>query len=125
MSDRPNPLSNVAAKLGPAWGALAGVIVALVPLGIITQAQADSIGVLGDSVVSGASIVGPIVGGVLAAALAVGQAFTQARVSKDDVTPVADPRDNQGRALTPDAPATPAQGSSLAPGTYSGDDLQR
>lgn len=100
--ERPNPLMAVAMKIGPAWGALSGLIVALVPLGILSAEQADAVSYLGDSVVSSTSVLAPVVGGVIAAFLHVLQSFAQAKVSKSDVTPSADPRDDQGRRLTPD-----------------------
>lgn len=101
---RPNPLGEIAAKIGPAWGALSGVLVALVPLGILSQTQVDAIDAAGDSAVDAVGVIAPIVGGVVALVLAAVQSFVQAKVSKDRVTPVESPRDNDGNVLIPAGP---------------------
>lgn len=98
---RPNPLGEIAAKIGPAWGALSGVLVSLVPLGIMSQTQVDAIDAAGDSAVDAVGIIAPIVGGVVALVLAAVQSFVQAKASKDRVTPADDPRDNDGNKLVP------------------------
>lgn len=102
--NRPNPLGEIAAKIGPAWGALSGVLVALVPLGIMSQTQVDAIDAAGDSAVDAVGIIAPIVGGVVALVLAAVQSFVQAKASKGRVTPVESPRDNAGNVLVPAGP---------------------
>lgn len=102
MTDsRPNPLSTAASKVGTAWAAASGVVSALVTFGVLTAAQGDAITVAGEAAPSTITGLGTIIAGVLPIVSGVVSSFRTASAAKDDVTPVADPRDNAGNALTP------------------------
>lgn len=102
MTDsRPNPLSTAASKVGTAWSAAAGVVSALVSFGVLTAAQGDAITAVGETAPSTITALGTIVAGVLPLVSGVVASFRTASAAKDDVTPVLDPRDNDGNKLTP------------------------
>lgn len=104
--ERPNPLSEIASKVGVAWSVVSGVVSALVAFGVLTTATAHAITAAGDALPStivalGTVIAGvfPIIGGVLAA-------FRTVAAGRQHVTPVSSPRDANGNVLVPVGRAT-------------------
>jgi hypothetical protein len=87
--ERPKPLTELAIWVGPVCGLLAGFVGFLVPLGFLSQDQADQINSLWPAVAAGLIPVISTTAGVL----------LQARLSRSRVTPVSDPRDNDGTRL--------------------------
>lgn len=102
MADRPNPLGEAASKVGTAWSAAAGVVSALVTFGALTVAQGDAITQAGEASPGVITALGTVLAGVLPLISGVIASFRTASAGKELVTPVADPRDNQGNSLTPD-----------------------
>lgn len=87
------PLKDAAASAARVWAALGGIAAGLAGVGIITVDQNTALqGVL-------AAVVALVTAGSTAAA-----AFGVRKQAEPLVTPVADPQDNAGRRLTPDAP---------------------
>ena len=108
MSDpRPNPLSEAASKVGVAWSAAAGVVSALVSFGALTAAQGDAVTAAGQAAEGTVTAVGTVLAGVLPLIAGIVSAFRTTSAAREHVTPVVDPRDNAGRALTPDVPLAP------------------
>jgi hypothetical protein len=121
--DRPNPLGAVAQKVGVAWSAAAAVLGAAVSFGVLSAAQAEALNAVGMALPGAIVALGTIAGAVIPLLGGVAAAFGVAKVGKHEVTPVADPRDDQGRALTPDRVAAdppdgpqPTGGVSNTPG---------
>lgn len=110
MSDnRPNPLQEIASKVGVAWSVASGVISALVAFGVLSAATANTVTAAGDAlpgtiVALGTVIAGiaPIIGGIVAA-------FRTVAHGRDHVTPISDPRgiDPVSGKLVRLVPATP------------------
>ena len=113
--DRPNPLKDVAAKVGMAVASLMGIVGALVQFGVWTAAQGQAVTDLGNALPGAIEAVGVVVGGLVPLASAVWAAFHVAARGKDQVTPVASPRDNDGNPLVPVVPTAGRH--------YSDDDL--
>lgn len=110
---RPNPLSEVASKVGVAWAAASGVVGALVTFGALTVAQGDAVTAAGAALEDSTTALGTVVGGLMPLIGAVVAAFRTTAAARDHVTPVTDPRDNAGHALTP-GPA----GTTVLPGEH-------
>jgi hypothetical protein len=102
--DRPNPLKNAASKVGTAWAAASGVVSALVTFGVLSAAQGEAITLAGAEAQNTVTADGTVVAGVLPLITGVVASFRTVAAAKDDVTPVASPRDNLGNVLTPDVP---------------------
>lgn len=101
MNDRPNPLAEVASKVGVAWSAAGGLISALVTFGVLTAAQGDAVTAAGAAAEGTVTALGTVIAGVLPLIAGIVSAFRTAAAGKDKVTPVDDPRDNAGNPLTP------------------------
>lgn len=99
---RPNPLGQAASKIGVAWAAASGVVGALVTFGVLTAAQGDAVTAAGQAAESTTTALGTVIGGVIPLIGAIVTAFRTTAGAKDQVTPIADPRNNAGVALTPD-----------------------
>lgn len=106
LSSRPRPIKAAASKLSTVLGSLGALAAALASWGVVTAAQHDALnGLLG--------LLGVVAPGVIAAATAVLTAFGVVRSSEPLVTPLKDPRNNAGAALT--APSPPGDfGSGVA-----------
>lgn len=89
---RPTPLDDAASRVAKVVGTLSALLTAVSGAGIalITVEQADAVTAL----LGAAPGLVALAGGVLAA-------FRVRDIAKPDVTPVADPRDNQGNVLVP------------------------
>lgn len=89
---RPTPLDDAASRVAKVVGTLSALVTAVSGAGIalITVEQATALTAL-----LGAAP------GIVALAGAAYAAFRVRDAAKPDVTPVADPRDNQGNALVP------------------------
>lgn len=107
-----NPLSDVAKKIGTGWSAIAGVVGALVTYGVLSGAQGDAITAVGAQAQDTVTAFGTVLGGVLPLISGVIAAFSTAKTGERHVTPIADPRNNDGQKLTPDAasPRVPGDG---------------
>lgn len=116
--ERPNPLREVASKVGTAWSAVSAVIGAAVSFGLLTAAQAEALADTGEALPGVIMALGTIAGAVIPLLGGIVASFQTVKVGKDHVTPVSSPRDNDGNVLTPDvvAPVVDAD----APGTTSG-----
>lgn len=99
--ERPNPLGTAASKVGTAWSAAAGVVSALVAFGALSVAQADAITAVGETAPGVITAVGTLIAGVLPLISGLVASFRTVAAAKDEVTPVADPRDGLGNLLTP------------------------
>lgn len=92
LSERPRPLADAASRLSTVLGILGGLVTGLVGFGILTAAQGDAItGLLG------------LVPGLLTAVFTALGAFGVVRAGEPQVTPLSDPRDDEGRSLRPSA----------------------
>lgn len=100
--DRPNPLKDAASKVGTAWGAVSGLVSALVAFGALTAAQGDAITALGETAPSTITAIGTVIAGVLPVLSALIASFGTASAAKKNVTPVEAPMDNYGNKLTPE-----------------------
>lgn len=116
--ERPNPLREVANKVGTAWSAVSAVIGAAVSFGLLTAAQAEALADTGEALPGVIMALGTIAGAVIPLLGGIVASFQTVKVGKDHVTPVSSPRDNDGNVLTPDvvAPVVDAD----VPGTTSG-----
>lgn len=101
--DRVNPLKEAAQKVGLAAGAIVGVIGALVSYGVLSVAQGDALTAVAAAAQDTTTAAGTVVGGFIPLIAAVVAAFTTTSAAKDHVTPVKDPRNDAGQALTPAA----------------------
>lgn len=99
-----NPLTEIASKIGTGWSALSGVIGALVSYGVLSGAQGEALTAAGAQAQDTVTAFGTVLGGVLPLIAGVVSAFSTAKVGEGKVTPVADPRANDGTPLVP-APA--------------------
>lgn len=88
--DRPNPLENAARRATKIAGTVGALATALAGAGIslITVEQASALTALAGAAPGLVTLVG-----------VAWAAFGTARLAKPEVTPVADPRDNQGNTL--------------------------
>jgi hypothetical protein len=102
MAERPNPLGEAASKVGTAWSAAAGVVSALVTFGALTVAQGNAIAQAGEASPGVVTAIGTVLAGALPLISGIIASFRTASAGKELVTPVVDPRDNQGNPLTPD-----------------------
>ena len=98
-SYRPNPLAEAASKVGTAWSAAAGVIGSLVAFGGLTVAQGAAITEAGAQLSPTVTAVGVIVAGVTPLISGIVASFRTASAARDHVTPMADPRADDGTAL--------------------------
>jgi len=94
---RPEPLHDAATDVATTQGTWMGVVTALVSAGVITASTGQLI----------TALLGLIPGILAIVATAIGAAGT-ARAARPKVTPVTDPRNNDGTPLVPDlAPPAP------------------
>lgn len=107
---RPNPLSDAASKVGTAWSAAAAVVAYLVTSGALTLAQGEAIVAAGEAAPEIITQVGGVVAGLIALGGGIVSAFRSTGAAKDQVTPIRDPRNDAGQALTPDAVVTVSTG---------------
>jgi hypothetical protein len=112
--ERPNPLREVANKVGTAWSAVAAVVGAATSFGLLTSAQAEALAATGEALPGIVLALGTIAGALIPLAGGIVASFSTVKVAKDHVTPVSDPRDNEGNKLTPDVVA-PVAGPEVAP----------
>lgn len=97
--DRPNPLSEAASKVGVAWSAAGGIVSALVSFGLLTSVQGDAVTAAGAAAEGTVTAVGTVLAGVLPLIAGVVASFRTASAGREHVTPVASPRDHEGRPL--------------------------
>lgn len=114
MADQLNPLKEVAAKIGTAWAAVAGVLGATVSFGVLSAAQADAINAAGTAIPGSLVAIGTVVGAFVPLVGAIIASFHTANAGANHVTPVANPRNNLGQALVPVGSIAPATGAHLA-----------
>lgn len=98
-TDRPNPLRDAATKAGAAWASLAGLVSLAGTYGLLSGAQVDAIGAVGEQLPEWLLTVGPVAGAVVAAGATLVGSFGTAREARKDVTPNRDPRDHDGTPL--------------------------
>lgn len=90
IDERPRPLVDAATWVARVTGLVGTVVTALAGWGIVTAAQGDAVtGLLG------------AIPGVVTLVATVLAAFGVVRRAEPQVTPLSDPRDNQGQALRP------------------------
>lgn len=104
-SDRPNPLGEVASKVGTAWSVAAGLVGALVTYGFLSTAQAGAINAAGSALPDTITGLGTVIAGIVPLIGGVVASFRTATAGREHVTPVSSPRDNDGNRLTLDDPA--------------------
>ena len=105
VENRPNPLGEVASKVGVAWSAAGGLVSALVTFGALTAAQGDAVTAAGNAAEGTVTAFGTVIAGVLPLIAGVVSSFRTASAAREHVTPVVDPRDAAGRPLAPALPA--------------------
>lgn len=94
-SENRNPLRPIAVRVGTIVGVLSAVATSLTGYGVINSVQGDAaVGLLG------------AIPGVITLAGTLFAAFHTARQGEDKVTPVADPRADDGTRLVPARPGT-------------------
>lgn len=98
---RPNPLGEAASRTGAAWSILSGVVSALVAYGVLTVTQATAINAAGEAISPAVTAVGTVVAGLMPVISGLVSAFRTATAGRELVTPVADPRANDGTPLVP------------------------
>lgn len=87
--ERPRPLRDAASRLSQVLGIAGALITGLVGWGVLTAAQGDAVtGLLG------------LIPGVVTAVVAVLSAFGVVRAGEPQVTPLSDPRDDDGTPLS-------------------------
>lgn len=101
MDNRPNPLGAVASKVGGAWAAISGVVSALVAFGVLSGVQADAVTAAGEAAPGTITALGTVIAGVLPIISGVVAAFRTASAGKEVVTPMSDPRADDGTPLAP------------------------
>lgn len=99
--ERPNPLKEVANKVGVAWATAASVVGMLVTFGVFTAAQGNAVSAVGDAIPGTIEALGIIAGGLVPLVGGVVAAFRTVAAGRDHVTPVSSPRDNDGNVLVP------------------------
>lgn len=100
MTDtRPNPLGEVASKVGVAWAAAGGVVSALATFGVLSSVQASAIQAAGEAAPGTITAVGTVIAGILPLVTGIVSAFRTASAGKEKVTPVSDPRADDGTRL--------------------------
>lgn len=102
VENRPNPLSEVASKVGVAWSAAGGLVSALVTFGALTAAQGDAVTAAGSAAEGTVTALGTVIAGVLPLVSGIVAAFRTASAGKEKVTPISDPRNDAGQRLTID-----------------------
>lgn len=118
MTDnRPNPLGEIASKVGVAWSAAGGLVSALVAFGALTAAQGDAVTAAGAQAENTVTALGTVIAGVLPLVAGVVAAFRTASAGKEKVTPVVDPRAADGTPLVP----APVGATPRVPGDGIGD----
>ena len=103
--DRPNPLKDVAARIGAIWAGLSAIVGLAVTFGIFTAAQGAAINNLGTAIPNVIVALGVIAGTVIPLVGSLVAAFHVAARGKDKVTPVISPMNNEGELLVPMLPA--------------------
>lgn len=92
LAERPRPLRDAASRLSTVLGVIGGIATALVGFGVLTAAQGDAVlGLLG------------LVPGLFTSVFTALAAFGVVRAGEPQVTPLSDPRDDEGRRLLPAA----------------------
>lgn len=100
-NDRPNPLGEAASRTGAAWAAASGLVGALVTFGVLSAAQANAVTAAGDALPTTITAIGTLIAGVMPIVAGLISAFRTAAVARNHVTPIRDPRDDQGNPLSP------------------------
>ena len=98
-TDRPNPLKDIATKVGAGWAAAAGVVGALGSYGLLTSVQTDAVVAVGEALDDTVLALGVVAGGVLPLVTALVAAFGTAAKGEKVATPSADPVDVDGVPL--------------------------
>lgn len=91
---RPNPLGEAASHTGAAWSIVSGIVGALVGYGALTVTQATAIA-------PAVTAVGTVVAGLMPVISGLVSAYRTASAGREHVTPMADPRANDGTPLIP------------------------
>jgi len=91
MPDRPNPLNEVASKVGAAWSAIAGLVGALVAFGVLTAAQGQAITAVGEVAPTVVTALGTLVAGLMPLIGGLVASFRTVKVGREYVTPISDP----------------------------------
>lgn len=120
MADRPKPISDAVKYVGSGVSALLGVVNALVVMGVISHEQAAQLDALGYAVNDAtfpladvATTTVGVVSGLVTLVAGVLASFGVAKTAESRVTPVEDPRNNDGQRLVA-TPVTPLGGSDTA-----------
>lgn len=90
MTPDRNPLRSVAATVAKVTGLLATLVTALAGYGIVTAVQGDAVTGLLGAIPGVVTLIGTVIA-----------AFQTATKGEEQVTPVADPRANDGTPLVP------------------------
>lgn len=96
------PLSAAAKKVAALVAPLSGVVSALVAYGALTAVQADAVNGALSSISPTIVAVGTVIAGLAPIVASLAAAFGTASAARPDVTPTADPRDDDGVRLTPE-----------------------
>lgn len=100
-TDRPSPIDQAVKSVGTGVSAILAVVTFLVQYGVFTPDQQQAINDAGQVVISQANPLAAVVSAICVAIAGVVASFAAGKTAKTKVTPVADPRDNDGRPLTP------------------------
>lgn len=100
-SARPQPIMDAFKSAGVALHSLAGVVVTLVTLGVLSTTQAESLTGLLDYGAENAQVLGSVVAGGATIVMGLIASFAQGKTAQARVTPIEDPRDNDGTPLVP------------------------
>lgn len=100
-SARPQPIIDAFKSVGVALSGLGGVVTTLVTLGVLSTDQGDSVTDLLNYGVSNADVLSAIVAGAVTIGAGLVASFGTGKTAQARVTPIEDPRDNDGTSLVP------------------------
>lgn len=107
-SARPQPILDAFKSVGVALSGLGGVVTTLVTLGVLSTDEADAVNSALSYGVQASEVLGAVAAGGVAIVVGLLSAFGAGKTAQGRVTPVEDPRANDGTPLTP-AVDTPPQ----------------
>lgn len=99
--ERPNPLGNAANRVGALWALMASGVSGLLAFVGLSAMQAHAIMAVGDSLPLLITLVGTLIAAVMPLVSGLVSSYRTVAAARDHVTPMLDPRDNDGNALVP------------------------
>lgn len=109
-SARPQPIIDAFKSVGVAMHSLAGVVVTLVTLGVLSATQGEALTETLDYGFANAQVIGSVVAGGATIVMGLIASFSQGKTAQARVTPIEDPRDNDGTPLVPAYVVQPTAG---------------